>query len=100
MSQSNPRERKALVLRAFETLIHSFNEGAIPKEMSDQIIADAKIYADRWKMPFDGTFKGAIRLLEEANKTCQDHASRQESAERQALMARREAIIQDDRNRN
>lgn len=83
--------RRKAVLNAFEHLVQA--ESTLSPAMKEQVIASAREYAERFNLAFDGTFKGALKLAEEADQVVQDEVSKQERINRQHVLESRQRII-------
>lgn len=90
-NQTAEQKRKAVV-QAFETLIEAERAGAIPNEMKARMIWEAHEYARQNHLPFDGTFRGVMKLAEQAFRMVSDHADIEEKIERREREDRRRRL--------
>ncbi len=66
--------------QALEGVLTLERAGKLKGPTRDYVINQARYYARRNKLPFDGSLSGALHLAEHADRVCRDYA-----AERQRL---------------
>lgn len=84
-----PQDRRKSILGAFETLVEAERQGILDHQFVAQVIWEAHDYARKNKLPYDGTFRGAMKLAEGADRLVQDHAAIEEREQRQHMEERR-----------
>lgn len=69
-------------LGVLEGLVRQCEEGKISPQLEASVIRQAEYYAKRNKLPFTPTLRGAILMVQHADKLHRDHMSALESANR------------------
>lgn len=87
-----PEDRRHLILGAFETLVQAERAGVLSDEFKSQVIWEAYDYARRNHLNYDGTFRGAMKLAEMADKMVQDHHAIEQKEVRDKLEAKRRKL--------
>jgi len=88
----SPEQKRKSVLGAFEILVQAEREGLLTEEMKFGCISEAWSYAHKNKIPYDGTFKGAMKLAEQANDMVQRHNEIEQREHRRQVEERRRKL--------